>query len=86
MLIFVWLSKYFNEWIFYCFVGEFWVMLLFIVLIMLFDGGCEWGWYLLIMFISGYFYFYFIVIFWILENIFDVKKWVIVVVMYNVIV
>ncbi|KAI9148102.1 putative transporter [Paramyrothecium foliicola] len=86
MLTLAFSSEYFNERAFHCLFGAFWNLPLFTALLVIPDGGRDWGRYSLITLISGYPYFHPIVSSWISENTFDVKKRALTAATYNVIV
>lgn len=86
MLVLAYSSDYFNERSFHAFFGEVWIMPCLVALLSIPDGGREWGRFSLITLISGYPYFHPIVVSWISENSFDVKKRAITAATYNVVV
>ncbi|KAI5243284.1 putative MFS transporter [Aureobasidium subglaciale] len=79
-------SNHFLERTWHCVFGEFFVMPLLIALLALPAGGNNWGRFSISTLISGYPYFHPIVVAWISENTFDVKKRAISAATYNVIV
>ncbi|KAI4801380.1 putative MFS transporter [Aureobasidium sp. EXF-8845] len=79
-------SNHFLERTWHCIFGEFFIMPLLIALIALPAGGYNWGRFSISTLISGYPYFHPIVVAWISENTFDVKKRAISAATYNVIV
>ncbi|THX58734.1 putative MFS transporter [Aureobasidium pullulans] len=79
-------SNHFLERTLHCLFGEFFIMPLLIALLALPSGGYNWGRFSISTLISGYPYFHPIVVAWISENTFDVKKRAISAATYNVIV
>ncbi|CAD0047239.1 unnamed protein product [Aureobasidium pullulans] len=79
-------SNHFLERTWHCLFGEFFIMPLLIALLALPSGGYNWGRFSISTLISGYPYFHPIVVAWISENTFDVKKRAISAATYNVIV
>ncbi|KAG9588140.1 MFS general substrate transporter, partial [Aureobasidium melanogenum] len=86
MLALAYSSNYFLERTWHCIFGEFFIMPLLIALLALPSGGYNWGRFSISTLISGYPYFHPIVVAWISENTFDVKKRAISAATYNVIV
>lgn len=79
-------SNHFLERTWHCLFGEFFIMPLLIALLALPSGGYNWDRFSISTLISGYPYFHPIVVAWISENTFDVKKRAISAATYNVIV
>lgn len=86
MLGLAWSSNHFQERTWHCFIGEFWCLPLLAALLGLPSGGYNWARFSISTLISGYPYFHPIVVAWISENTFDVKKRAITAATYNVIV
>lgn len=86
MFALAWSSNHFLERTWHCFCGEFFILPLLIALLALPPGGYNWGRFSISTMISGYPYFHPIVVAWISENTFDVKKRAITAATYNVIV
>lgn len=79
-------SNFFGERTFHCLFGEFFCLPLLAALLALPSGGHNWARFSISTLISGYPYFHPIVVAWISENTFSVKKRAISAATYNVIV
>ncbi|KAL1305016.1 hypothetical protein AAFC00_003916 [Neodothiora populina] len=86
MLTLAWSSNHFAERTWHCFFGEFFILPLLAALLGLPSGGRNWARFAISTLVSGYPYFHPIVVAWISENSFDVKKRAISAATYNVIV
>lgn len=86
MLALAYSSNHFSERTWHCVFGEFFCLPLLAALLALPSGRYNWGRFSISTLISGYPYFHPIVVAWISENTFDVKKRAISAATYNVIV